>query len=118
MAIERFTWATEKGAEGDIAQRVRSKKFGDGYEQSVEDGINNRTQSWPVTFTGLKPRIKDIMAFWIGTKGPGVSYGSRLWASWASTSATATSQCIAGDRSTPSPSPSNKPFIPETYPWH
>ena len=31
MGIERFTWATEKGAEGDIAQRVRSKKFGDGY---------------------------------------------------------------------------------------
>ena len=31
MGIERFTWATEKGADGDIAQRVRSKKFGDGY---------------------------------------------------------------------------------------
>jgi phage-related protein len=63
MAIERFTWATEKGAEGDIAQRVRSKKFGGGYEQSVEDGLNNRSQSWPVTFTGLKPRIKEIMGF-------------------------------------------------------
>ena len=36
MAIERFTWATEKGAEGDITQRVRSKQFGDGYEQSVD----------------------------------------------------------------------------------
>ena len=63
MAIERFTWATEKGAEGDIVQRVRSKQFGDGYEQSVEDGLNNRSQSWSVTFTGLKGRIKDIMAF-------------------------------------------------------
>ena len=37
MAIERFTWATEKGAEGDVTQRVRSKQFGDGYEQSVAD---------------------------------------------------------------------------------
>ena len=47
MALERFTWATEKGAEGEITQRVRSKQFGDGYEQSVEDGLNNRSQSWP-----------------------------------------------------------------------
>ena len=69
MAIERFTWATEKGAEGDIIQRVRSKQFGDGYEQSVEDGLNNRSQSWPVTFTGLKPRIKEIMAFLDRHKG-------------------------------------------------
>ncbi len=63
MAIERFTWKTEKGAEGDIAQRVRTKKFGDGYEQAVADGINNKAQSWPVTFTGMKARAKEIMAF-------------------------------------------------------
>mgnify|MGYP006206653597 CR=1 FL=1 len=52
MAIERFTWATEKGAEGDVTQRVRTKQFGDGYEQSVEEGLNNQSQSWPLTFTG------------------------------------------------------------------
>ncbi|NMZ20017.1 phage tail protein [Pseudomonas rhodesiae] len=28
-----------------------------------EPWFNNRSQSWPVTFTGLKPRIKEIMDF-------------------------------------------------------
>lgn len=63
MAIERFTWATEKGVEGDIKQRVRTTQFADGYAQSTEDGINNKSQAWPVTFTGMKGRIKDIMDF-------------------------------------------------------
>lgn len=69
MAIERFTWATEKGAEGDIAQRVRTKKFGDGYEQAVEDGLNNQSESWPVTFTGMASRILEIRKFLDKHKG-------------------------------------------------
>jgi phage-related protein len=69
MAIERFTWATEKGAEGDIAQRVRTKKFGDGYEQAVEDGLNNQSESWPVTFTGMAARILEIRKFLDKHKG-------------------------------------------------
>jgi phage-related protein len=63
MAIERFTWQTEKGATGDIKQRVRSKQFGDGYSQSVSDGINNKTQSWPISHTGNAARIKEVIAF-------------------------------------------------------
>lgn len=69
MAIERFTWATEKGAEGEVTQRVRTKQFGDGYAQSIEDGINNRSESWPVTFTGMAPKIKAIMKFLDRHKG-------------------------------------------------
>ena len=62
MAIETFTWQTERG-EGEIKQATRTTKFGDGYAQTVADGINNKSQSWPVTFTGMKSRIKDIMDF-------------------------------------------------------
>lgn len=69
MALETFTWATEKGAEGEITQRVRTQQFGDGYSQSVEDGINNRSQSWPVTFTGAKARTQAIMMFLDRHKG-------------------------------------------------
>ncbi|NWA81600.1 phage tail protein [Pseudomonas sp. D2002] len=69
MAIERFTWSTEKGAEGDITQRVRSKQFADGYEQSVEDGLNNQSESWPVTFTGMESRILEIRKFLDRHKG-------------------------------------------------
>lgn len=63
MALERFTWQIEKGAEGDISQRVRSKQFGDGYSQSVSDGINNKSQSWPFSYTGKAVTIKQIIAF-------------------------------------------------------
>ncbi|TWC27718.1 MULTISPECIES: phage tail protein [unclassified Pseudomonas] len=69
MAIERFTWQTEKGATGDIKQRVRTKGFGDGYSQSVSDGINNEQQSWPVTHTGSSDRIKEIITFLRRHKG-------------------------------------------------
>jgi phage-related protein len=69
MAIERFTWQIEKGATGDIKQRTRSKQFGDGYEQSVSDGINNKVQSWPISHTGSAERIKEIIAFLDRHKG-------------------------------------------------
>jgi phage-related protein len=69
MAIERFTWQTEKGATGDIKQRTRTKQFGDGYSQTVSDGINNEQQSWPVSYTGSAARINDIIAFLRRHKG-------------------------------------------------
>ena len=62
MAIETFIWQSEKG-EGEITQRVRTKKFGDGYGQTVSDGINNKSQSWPFMHTGPKEKIKAIMVF-------------------------------------------------------
>ncbi|MBU6957201.1 phage tail protein [Pseudomonas sp. CVAP len=63
MALETFTWQIEKGAAGEIKQRVRTKQFGDGYGQTVSDGINNKMQSWPISHTGTAVRIKEIMAF-------------------------------------------------------
>ncbi|MFJ2364793.1 phage tail protein [Pseudomonas sp. NPDC087697] len=63
MALETFNWQIEKGAAGEIKQRVRTKQFGDGYGQTVSDGINNKMQSWPISHTGGKARIKEIMAF-------------------------------------------------------
>jgi len=63
MAIERFSWPIEKGATGSIKPRTRSKQFGDGYSQSVSDGINNKVQSWPISYTGSADRVKEIIAF-------------------------------------------------------
>jgi phage-related protein len=62
MAIETFTWQTERG-EGEIKQATRTTKFGDGYAQTVADGINNKSQSWPFSHTASEARIKEIMAF-------------------------------------------------------
>ncbi|MDF1653185.1 phage tail protein, partial [Pseudomonas aeruginosa] len=51
MAIETFTWATESGGEGDITFATRSAQFGDGYKQLVSEGLNSKSQSWPVSIT-------------------------------------------------------------------
>lgn len=69
MALETFKWKIEKGAEGDVAQRVRTQQFGDGYGQSVSDGINNEQQSWPISHTGSAARIKEIIDFLRRHKG-------------------------------------------------
>lgn len=52
MAIETFTWDRQKGAQGKIEYRVRVAKFGDGYSQAVQDGLNNEVQTWPLSFEG------------------------------------------------------------------
>lgn len=63
MAIETFTWATESGGEGDIAFATRSAQFGDGYKQLVSEGLNSKSQSWPVSITGPAATIKAAMDF-------------------------------------------------------
>ncbi len=69
MATETFTWVPNKEPAGTVSFRIKSAKFGDGYEQTAEDGINNKTQSWPLTFTGSKSRIKQIAEFLDRHKG-------------------------------------------------
>jgi len=67
--METFTWVPDKEPSGTVSFRVKSAKFGDGYEQVAEGGINNKTQSWPLTFTGPKSRIAEIKAFLDAHKG-------------------------------------------------
>ncbi|KAA8712950.1 phage tail protein [Pseudomonas cannabina] len=63
MAIETFTWPTQHGDAPDISYRVRTSQFGDGYKQQVGDGLNNKLDSYPVTFSGNQERVLAIMAF-------------------------------------------------------
>lgn len=60
---DTFTWRPDKEPTATIAFRTKSAKFGDGYEQVAKDGINSKSQSWPLTFTGDKERSREIMAF-------------------------------------------------------
>lgn len=75
MAVETFTWRPLKAAQGQIDHRVRTSQFGDGYAQVVGDGLNNRSQSWPLTFTGRKDTIVAIRDFLDRHAG----YKSFLW---------------------------------------
>ncbi len=63
MAIEKFTWPTERGETPDINYRVRTSKFGNGYAQNVGDGPNNKEDSYPVTCVGQKAVVVKIMEF-------------------------------------------------------
>ncbi|MOA23221.1 Phage minor tail protein [compost metagenome] len=59
----------QNGEQGEVTFAVRTKKFGDGYEQSVGESLNNRSQSWPITYTGTKERVKAVQAFLDRHKG-------------------------------------------------
>ncbi|MBP0943083.1 phage tail protein [Pseudomonas alliivorans] len=63
MAIETFSWPTQHGDAPDISYRVRSSQFGDGYKQQVGDGLNNKLDAYPITFTGLQETVTEIMDF-------------------------------------------------------
>jgi phage-related protein len=63
MAVETFTWCPGIDAASAPEYRTRSSKFGDGYEQLVGDGINNRVDSWSLTFVVGKATALEIKAF-------------------------------------------------------
>jgi phage-related protein len=58
-----FTWKHDAKSTGTKNFRVRKAQFGDGYKQRVADGINNKSQSWPLSFTGRSADVRPIMDF-------------------------------------------------------
>ncbi|AIR90759.1 phage tail protein [Pseudomonas cremoricolorata] len=63
MAIETFTWPTERGEAAEIQYRTREARFAGGYRQVVGDGPNNREDRYPVTLTGSAAELRTILAF-------------------------------------------------------
>lgn len=47
-----FAWLPDEGSEESIQPTINVAKFGDGYEQRAQVGINSEVQSWTMTFTG------------------------------------------------------------------
>ena len=52
MATDTFTWCVRTGANEQISKSVYQAKFGDGYEQVAENGINSDQETWPLTCSG------------------------------------------------------------------
>ena len=50
--MSTFTWTPDIGAEGAHEPRIRAAKFGDGYEQRAQDGLNADMMTWPLSFSG------------------------------------------------------------------
>lgn len=72
---ETFTWVPLVEPVGTTKYAVRTAQFGDGYSQSVADGINNKLDAWPLTFTGNTAYIAPIKAFLDSLQG----YQSFYW---------------------------------------
>lgn len=63
MAIEEFTWCPRINAAGEMKFNTRKVQFGDGYTQVSSNGLNTRSQSWDLTFTGGEAYISEIKDF-------------------------------------------------------
>lgn len=63
MAVETFTWCPKLETTSTPEYRIRSSKFGNGYEQVVGDGPNNKVDVWPVSFVVRESVALEIKAF-------------------------------------------------------
>ncbi|MCI1148973.1 phage tail protein [Stenotrophomonas maltophilia] len=60
---DTFTWVPTSTGGGTIKDAVKRVQFGDGYRQTSPDGINPRSRSYQLTFTGSKTMVDQIVAF-------------------------------------------------------
>jgi phage-related protein len=67
---DRFDWVPSYQLDIEVAPRIRSVKFGDGYEQRMKDGINNIVTTWSLLFKGRADVEADaINAFLVARAG-------------------------------------------------
>lgn len=60
---DTFNWIPVSQSSGTITFRTLKAQFGDGYAQEAADGINNKTNSWPLQFAGTKADMQAIVDF-------------------------------------------------------
>ena len=58
-----LTFPVETGVQGNVKLRVRTVRFGDGYQQDTRDGLNNKEDSWPVTASGPSAEMQPLIDF-------------------------------------------------------
>lgn len=66
---ETFNFRPQAEPVGQLTHAVLRVQFGDGYAQSAGDGLNNKRQSWPLTFIEKKDKALQIKAFLDRHKG-------------------------------------------------
>ena len=70
MSNQKFDWPSDLDGNSNTQNfNVLTSKFGDGYEQNVSIGINNRTGTWQYSRTAKKAEIMQIKAFFDDHKG-------------------------------------------------
>lgn len=70
MSLLKFTWCQDlEGNSQTNKFNVLTTNFGDGYEQSISVGINNRSGEWTYQRTAFKAEILEIKNFFDQHKG-------------------------------------------------
>ena len=70
MSNRKFTHCQDLESNSqESAFNTLSSKFGDGYEQNISVGINNRSGQWSYSRTAKKAEILEIKAFFDDHKG-------------------------------------------------
>ena len=70
MSNDKFTYPSDLDGNSDTQRfTILNSKFGDGYEQNISVGINNRKGEWAYQRTGYKAEIRLIKAFFDKHKG-------------------------------------------------
>lgn len=69
-----FYWDTIVGASKSVTARVRSASFGDGYEQRIQDGINNTMFLWEVSTKPYSTVIANAIEDFLILKGGATSF--------------------------------------------
>ncbi|HCK30143.1 MAG TPA: phage tail protein [Acinetobacter ursingii] len=100
MSNRKFEWCSDlDGNSGTQNFNTLNSKFGDGYEQNISVGINNRKGEWAYQRTALKAEIQAIKAFFDDHNGA----DSFLWNSpldgevRVKTDTSYTPVCVGGD---------------------
>lgn len=58
-----FTWRATSSSTGEVKGRVRRTQFGDGYYQSIPDGLNHVSGTWQLQFVGTEEAVSPITQF-------------------------------------------------------
>ncbi len=99
-----FTWIPDTGAKLTKEPRLRSAKFGDGYEQRAQDGINANMQKRELSFSGRGLGECDLITAFLDARGGTEAFYythsrdiQRLWIcrSWSSTDSVASGDVVA-----------------------
>lgn len=86
-----FTWTPSVSSSVASQPRIRSMRFGDGYEQRAADGINANLARWAVTFENRSDAEAQAIADFLAARGgveafdwapPGGSATKWLCRSW------------------------------------
>lgn len=60
---DTFVWKPTRSGSGTTKDATRRAVFGDGYRQVASEGINPRSRSYQLTFTGPQDLIDQIVDF-------------------------------------------------------